>query len=91
MQLLNARDRDIVELVLGAVVYKCRIHLTAAEDDARDLVARFDFSGLVSGIFDDPLEMRFTGELVYIGACDWMAQERLGEEKNESLMQVSAS
>lgn len=73
VQLLEARDRNIVELVLGAVVRKRRVHLASAEDHARDLVARFDFAGLMSGIFDDPLEMRVVGELVNAGACDWMA------------------
>jgi hypothetical protein len=45
---------------------------------------RLDVARLVGGVGDDPLELRVASELLDAGAGQRVAQQRLGEEEDES-------
>lgn len=68
VKLLDAREGDVIDLLLGAVLVQSGVHLSGAEDDAVDLIVGLDLAGLVGGVGDDPVELRVTGELVNVGA-----------------------
>lgn len=83
VQLLDTRDGGIVELVLGAVLDQCGVHLTGAQDDALNLVVGLKLAGFVGRVRDDPLEVGITDEILNVRACNRMTKERLGEEDDE--------
>lgn len=57
VQLFNAGDGDVVDVVVGAVLVQGGVDLPRAEDDAVNLVMRLDRAGLVRRVGDDPLEL----------------------------------
>lgn len=61
--------------MLGAVFVEGDVDLAGAEDYAVDLVMGKDGIVVVSGVGDDPLELRFAGEVFYGGACERVAEE----------------
>jgi hypothetical protein len=83
VQLLDARDGHIVNVVVGAVLVQRRVHLARAEDDALHLVVRLEGARLVRRVGDDPLELRVARELLKVGAGQGVAKKRLGEEDDE--------
>lgn len=66
--------------MLGAVFVEGDVDLAGAEDYAVDLVMREDGFVFVSGVGDDPLEVRLAGEIFDGRACERMAEEGFGEE-----------
>ena len=68
--------------MLGAVFVEGDVDLAGAEDYAVDLVVGEDRIVVVSGVGDDPLEVRFAGEVVDGGTCKGMAKEGFREEQN---------
>lgn len=84
VQLLDARNGDVVDVVLGAVLVQRGVHLAGTENDAVNLLVGLDGAGLVGGIRDDPVELGITRELLDVGAGDGVTQERLREEDDES-------
>ena len=58
------------------------VDLAGTEDYAVDLVVGEDRIVVVSGVRDDPLEVRLAGEVVNWGPCKGMAEEGFGEEQN---------
>lgn len=83
VELFDAGDGDVVDVVVGAVLVQGGVDLPRAEDDAVDLVVRLDGAGLVRRVGDNPLELRVAGEFFDAGARQRMAEERLGEEEDE--------
>ena len=70
--------------MLGAVFLEGDVDLAGTEDYAVDLVVGDDRIVVVSGVGDDPLEVRLAGEVVNGGTCEGMAEEGFGEEQNQS-------
>lgn len=83
MELLEAREGNVLTAFGFAVLDKRGVHLAGAKDDARDLVVRFDLTGLVCRVGDDPTEVGIAGELLNVGARERMAEETLAEEQDE--------
>lgn len=85
VQLLNASEGNIVDLVLGSVLVKSGPDLTSAENDTLNLVRRLDSTSLMLRIGDDPLEASIlASELLDVAARERMTEERLREEDDES-------
>jgi hypothetical protein len=86
VQLLNASEGNIIDLVLGSVLVKSGPDLTSAENDTLNLVRRLDSPSLMLRVGDDPLEASIlAGELLDVAARERMTEERLREENNERL------
>ena len=84
VELLDAGEGDVVDLVVGAVLVEGGVDLAGAEDDAVDLLGGLDAAGGVLGVRDDPLEGGAgVGKVLDVGAGDWVAKEGLGEEDDE--------
>lgn len=81
VELLDARQRDVVELLGGAVLVQRRVDLAGAEDHAVDFLGRRD-RGPVLRVRDDPAEVRVFGEVFNVGACERVAEEGFGEEED---------
>jgi len=66
VELFDTGDGCVGEVVLLAVLDKGSIGLTGAEDDTLNLLLWLDLElrGLVSSVFNDPLEVRVTGEVL---------------------------
>lgn len=61
VQLLDARDGRVGDVILGAVLVQCDVDLTGTEDDALDFFGLGDgFAVLFFG--DDPFELGVAGE-----------------------------
>lgn len=87
VELLETRDGDIVNLVLGAVLVQSGVDLTRAEDDAVDLLAANKGAVLVSRVLNEGAELGvLTGEVLDAGAGERVAEERLGEENDKGYM-----
>jgi hypothetical protein len=85
VQLLNASEGNIVDLVLRSVLVKSGPDLTSAENDTLNLVRRLDSTSLMLRIGDDPLEASIlAGELLDVAARERMTEKRLREEDDES-------
>lgn len=82
MQLLNTGDSGVADVVRFTVFRKSSVNLTRAENDTFNLLRLINGSS-VTGIRDDPLEVRITGELINRGASKRVAEERLREENNK--------
>ena len=78
VQLLDARDGDVVDLLVEAVLLQRGVHLSGANNNALDRGRRGD--GVIR---DDPAEMRVAGELVDRGAGEGMAEEGFGKENTK--------
>ena len=63
IQLFDARDGGGLDVVLLAVVLEGNVDLAGADYDSLYLFGGIDLFGFVSGIGDDPLEVRVTGEV----------------------------
>jgi len=83
VELLDADDRGIGDLVLLAVVEEVVVDLARAEDDAVDFVG-FDNRFAVFRVGNDPLEVRLFCEVFDIGAGNWVSEQGFREEDNES-------
>ena len=83
VELLDARKRHVVNLVVGAVLVECRVDLAGAEHDAVNLLGGLDGAGLVGRIGNDPLEGRIARELLNRRAGEGMTEQSLGEEDDE--------
>jgi hypothetical protein len=85
VQLLNAGESDIVDVVLRSVLVKGSPDLTSAEDNTFNLVRRLDSTSLMLRIGDDPLESSvLASESLNVAASKRVAEERLGEEDDKS-------
>lgn len=85
VKLLDTRKGDVVDLVVSTVLVQSGPNLASAKNDALNLLRRLDSAGLVLRIGDDPLEAGILGsELLKARAGKRMAEERLGEEDDES-------
>jgi hypothetical protein len=84
VELLDAGEGDVVDVVGGAVLVQRGVHLARAQHDAVDLVVRLDLAREVRRVRDDPLELRVADKLVEVGTGERVAQQRLGEEEDES-------
>ena len=85
VELLNAGEGNVVDLVVRTVLVESGPDLTRAEDHTVDLLRGLDGTSLMLGIRDDPLELRILpGELLNVGAGERVTQESLGEEDDES-------
>lgn len=58
------------------------VDLAGAKDHTVDLVVGKDRIVFVSRVGDDPLEMRLPNEVFNGGACERVAEEGFGEEKD---------
>jgi hypothetical protein len=86
VQLLNAGESDIVDVVLRSVLVKGSPDLTSAEDNTFNLVRRLDSTSLMLRIGDDPLESSvLASESLNVAASKRVAEERLGEEDDKRL------
>lgn len=83
VELLNTGDGHVVELVVGAVLLESGVDLARAENDTLNLLGSLDVSRLVSGVGDDPAELRVTSELLNVGASNGVTEEGLGEEDDK--------
>jgi hypothetical protein len=63
VQLLDASDGCVGDLVVGPVFMEGDVDLTGAEDDALDLLRIVD-GVAVFWVWDDPLELCVTGKLI---------------------------
>ena len=79
VQLLDARDGRRPDLVGRAVLVQGRVDLARAENDAFNFFVRGDGLPML-GVGDDPLEVRFAGEVFDARAGEGVAEEGLGEE-----------
>jgi hypothetical protein len=92
VELLNASDGDVVQVVLGSVLVKGSPDLTAAENNTLNLFRSLDSTSLVLGIGNNPLEASvLTSELLDVAASQRVTEKRLGEEDNEGCRQVSTN
>ena len=88
VELLNAGDGGVVELVLGAMLNQRGVDLAGAENDAVDLFGGRDLAGLMCRVRDDPLEVGVTGKVLNVRAGNGVAQERLREEDDEGYREM---
>lgn len=85
VQLLNAGESDIVDVILRSVLLEGGPHLTSAENNTLNLVRRLDNTSLMRRVGDDPLESGIlASESLDVAASKRVAEERLGEEDDES-------
>lgn len=85
VQLLNAGEGDVVDVVLGTVLVESSPDLTTAENDSVNLLTRLENASLVLRVGDDPLEASvLPSELLDVAAGQRVSQQRLGEEDDES-------
>jgi hypothetical protein len=82
VELLNARDRRVGDLLLGTMLDQRRVHLSGTQDHSLDVGGLGD-RGAVLGVRNDPAELRLAGELLDGGTGDWVAEKRLGEEDDK--------
>jgi len=85
VQLLNAGESDIVDVILRSVLFESGPHLTSAENNTLNLVRRLDNTSLMRRVGDNPLESGvLASESLDVTASKRVAEERLGEEDDES-------
>jgi len=86
VKLLNASDGDVVQVVLRSVLVKGSPDLTAAENNALNLLRSLDSTSLMLGIRDNPLEASvLASELLNVATSQRVTEKRFGEEDNEGL------
>ena len=68
--------------MLGAVFVERGVGLAGAHDYAVDLVMGKDGTVIMGRVGDDPLKVRLAGEVFDRGACERVAEEGFGKEKN---------
>lgn len=83
VQLLDTGDGSVADVVGLTVLDQSGVHLTRAENHTLNLLGLVN-GGAVSGVGDDPLEVRVASELGEIRASNGVTQERLGEEHDQS-------
>lgn len=83
IELLDTGDGRVFDALIGTVLVESSINLSSAKDDTVDLVGVID-GVTVLWVRDDPLELGITSELLDRRAGERMAEERLGEEENQS-------
>lgn len=78
VQLLEAGECDVVNLVVGTILVQASPDLPGAQDDAVNPLGRLDAARLVLRVGDDPLEARvLAGKILNIGTSEGMAEQRL--------------
>lgn len=82
MQLLNTGDGGVADTLGITVLGEGSVDLARAQDNTLDLLRGLD-GGTVSGIGDDPLEVRVTSEALQVRASDRVTQQGLGEEDDQ--------
>jgi hypothetical protein len=83
IELLDTGDGRVFDALIGTVLVESSINLSSAKDDTVNLVGVVD-GVTVLWVRDDPLELGITSELLDRRAGERMAEERLGEEENQS-------
>lgn len=68
--------------MLGAVFVQGGVNLARADDYAINLVVGKDGVVVMSGVWNDPLEVRVAGEVFNWGACERVAEEGFRKEKD---------
>lgn len=79
VELFDTGNSGLGQLVLDAVFVEGGVDLTRAEDDAVNLFLGGELdvvAWLVGWVGDDPLEVRFAGEVLDIGAGERVTKER---------------
>jgi hypothetical protein len=90
VKLLNASDGDVVQVVLGSVLVKGSPDLTAAENNALNLLRSLDGTSLMLRIRDNPLEASvLTSELLNVTTSQRVTEKGLGKEDDEGCRKVS--
>lgn len=85
VQLLNAGEGDVVNVVLGTVLVESSPDLTTAENDSVNLLTRLENASLVLRVGDNPLEASvLTSELFNVATGQRVSEQGLGEEDDES-------
>lgn len=82
VELLDAGQGNVFNLVSGTMLVQRSVYLTRAEDHTIDLIRRCN-GGAVLWIRDDPAEVRAFGEVFDVGARERVAKKGLGEEEDE--------
>jgi hypothetical protein len=83
IELLDTGDGRVFDALIGTVLVESSINLSSAKDDTVNLVGVVD-GVTVLWVRDDPLELGITSELLDRRAGERMAEERLGEEEDQS-------
>lgn len=85
VELLNAGEGDVVNLVVGTVLVQGSPDLARAENYAVNLLGRLDGASLMLGVGDDPLKAGIRASEVFnVRAGKGMTQQGLGEKDDES-------
>ena len=80
VELLDARDGRVADLLGRAVFVERDVDLAGAEDDALDRRGLINGASGVFGIGDDPLKVGVAGKVFDRGTSERMAKERFREE-----------
>jgi hypothetical protein len=89
IELLDARNGNILQTASFTLLHECGVHLTCAENNAVDFFMRANLARSMSWVLNDPLEMRLAGEFLDVGASERVAQKRFGEEEDERLSELA--
>ena len=81
--MLDACYSCVFDAFFLLVFSESHVDLACADDYAGDVLRWVDIAGGVFGVRDDPLEVRFAGEIVERRAGEGVAEERFREEDNE--------
>lgn len=85
VQLLKASEGDIVDLVVATVLVEGTPDLARAEDNTLDLLGALNSTSLMLRIGNQRSEASIgVCELLNVGACERVTQQRLGEENDQS-------
>jgi len=74
VKLLDTGNGNILLAACFTLLDKRSVHLTCAEDDTVDALVRLNLSSSVRRVFDDPLEVRVTSELLNARASERVAE-----------------
>jgi hypothetical protein len=86
VQLLNAGESDVVNVVVRSVLVKGSPDLASAENNTLNLVRRLDSTSLMLRVRNNPLESGvLASKSLDVAASKRVAEERLGEEDDERL------
>ena len=90
MQLLNACNRGIRDILRLAVFVQCEIYLTAAVDDSFD-AGSVECRVSVAWIRDDRMELGLADKVLDVRFDERVAKERFREEDNQSCINAGVS
>ena len=89
VKLFDACNGNVLFAPRLALLDERCIHLTCANNDSVDSLMRLNLTSSVRRILDDPLEVGVSGEFFNVGTRNRVAEERLGEEENEWLAELT--